>query len=323
MRPSLVPSMAEILNKPRSGLVGAVLFGGGGGTDLGLEWAGVEVRFFNDSDRHAVSCYRDNHPLVHIDGRSVRDVKPHDILGAIGKRPDILAASPPCVAFSPAGRRHRKLGRVVDHAGATDVNIAELAFEAVRLVDGVRPNAVLIENVPEWRTGRGRGTFQESMRRLLHMGYRVGWRVLDAWDFGVPQRRKRLIVIGLAGHLGLEPRFPDPSGRRYAIKDVLDDVDHVDVWNYGPKYYRADEPAPTITASTQQSITWRAADRSVVAFKDFVDLKRLCGFPDDFDLTASSHAQAKARLGNSVVPPMAYAIASVVRDQLLNNRQDK
>jgi DNA (cytosine-5)-methyltransferase 1 len=310
--PYRVPSMAEIRATPRHGLTIASTFSGIGGFDLGFEMDGWLPMWATDSDPKARDAFLANQPRVPFDLGDMQNETDDlvDRLLRVGV-PDVLVGSPPCVVFSTAGPR--KFGERRDHAGAKGVQIERLFFDFIRFVGAVRPRIVVAENVTGMLKGyRAQWHAREVVRRLRAHGYRVDDAVLDAQFLGVPQRRKRVIIVGVRADVRAVP-FPAPLPYRYAVRDALPGVAHGEGWDFGPKMYPADEPVPTIMASTKQTID---ADGDSIAFPDHLDLKRLGGFPDDFVLPARRE-EAKKRVGNSVCPPVARAIAIAIRDSIL------
>lgn len=156
------------------------LFSGVGGLDLGLHQAGLRIRVQCESDdwradiltHHwpGVTCYRD---VRGVDGR-------HWDFPV-----DLICGGFPCQDVSVAGRR---AGLAGDRSG--------LFFEAVRIIQTVRPRWVLIENVPGLFTSNGGRDFGVVLGELADVGYGVAWRVLNSRYFGVPQRRRRVFIVG-------------------------------------------------------------------------------------------------------------------------------
>jgi DNA (cytosine-5)-methyltransferase 1 len=311
-----VPSMAEVASTPANGLTMISTFSGCGGTCLGFRMAGYRVLWANDSDAHAQSCYRANHPDTTLDTRDIRTVTAADIIAATGLDPgdlDVFEGSPPCTVFSTAGPRHKKWGGQRRHAGARDVAIEELFFEWTRLLAGLQPRAFVAENVAGLVKGVSKGWFKEILRQMRSLDYRVEARLLDAQWLGVPQQRERIIFVGVREDIGVAPRFPAPYAWRYSVRDALPTIDRVEGHCYGPIDRSPDLPMLTITASLQQRLKARVG-KTVREFT-IAELKRLCSFPDDFVLDGPV-AKQRARLGNAVPPLMASAVACSLRDAL-------
>ena len=315
--PYRVPSMSEIAATPPNGLTHVSTFSGSGGTCLGFRMAGYATIWANECDDHAQQSYRANHPDTVLDPRDVRDVTAADILAAAGLsigQLDVFEGSPPCTAFSRAGKGAKKWGGIDRHAGAKTVKVEELAFEFVRLLGGLMPRAFVVENVLAWAEGSNAAYFYETRRRMKALGYRLRTRAINAHSFGVPQDRWRLIVAGVRDGLGVEPWFHLTDATwHYSLCDVVPGTSCVAGYEFGQDRLRsADRPMPTVMTSP----TLKVCVDGVVRQLTIVELKRVCSFPDDFRLEGSKTEQWR-RLGNSVPPLMARAIAIALRDALL------
>lgn len=157
------------------------LFSGVGGMDLGLTRAGFRHEFFAESDEWRRGILARHWPGVPI----------HDDVRAVGQGApavDLLAGGFPCQDLSVAGRR---AGLAGDRSG--------LFFEFARITDELRPRWLLIENVVGLLSSQEGEDFKVVLRTLADLGYGLCWRVLDARFFGVPQRRRRVFIVG---HLG-------------------------------------------------------------------------------------------------------------------------
>ena len=194
----------------RNGMVVASLFAGAGGSSTGYRLAGYEVAYANDCDPHAAATYSANYPTTTFDPRPVEQVSVEDVLRACGGRPpDVLDGSPPCQSFSTAGRR-----RVDDPRGT-------LFGEYARLLGELRPRAFVAENVPGMAAGKMRGIFIETCGMLRSAGYKLRVGMLDAQWLGVPQRRRRLVFVGLRDDVPGTPSLPEPLRWRWGVSDVL------------------------------------------------------------------------------------------------------
>jgi DNA (cytosine-5)-methyltransferase 1 len=171
------------------------LFSGGGGLSLGLTQAGWTVAASVDNNKFALQTHRANFPGVALDldlgdraGRNklVRLLKKADI--------DLIAGGPPCQPFSRAGLS--KIRSLVD-AGVRDEHDErkELWQAYIDVVLRIAPRAVLMENVPDMALGDDFHVVRTIVDRLEDAGYRTDLRLVDAWKYGVPQHRKRLIML--------------------------------------------------------------------------------------------------------------------------------
>jgi DNA (cytosine-5)-methyltransferase 1 len=379
-----VPSMLEIAALKPNGYTAASTFSGCGGSSLGYRMAGFRLLYANEFIEAARTVYRANaSPATIIDGRDVREVTAASILEQIGLAPgelDLLDGSPPCAAFSTAGKRAKKWGQESDYSDTVQRS-DDLFFEFARLVDGIRPKVFVAENVSGLIKGVAKGYFLEILAALKAAGggYRVEARLLDAQWLGVPQARQRVIFIGVRSDLGVAPAFPKPLPYRYSIRDALPWITTVrggqgaafeakgrpydlaqpsatilgtkpqqmvvtgppiepetdiskfaigKAWAelapgqmgqrryinlYRPSFEKA---CPTVTASGGVGSAAGVTHPSECRKFSIAELKRICGFPDDFALSGS-YAQQWERLGRAVPPVMMAQIASTVRDQVL------
>lgn len=172
------------------------LFCGCGGLSLGLKQAGFNVIGGVEIDSLAVQTYQANHPSVRVWQQDIRKLTSPQILDGLGLKRgelDLLAGCPPCQGFS-AMRRLNGGRRIRDEQN-------NLVFDFLRLVRGLRPKAVMMENVPGLANNARLPKLKAALRKL---GYIVTVEVKNTRHYGVPQRRRRLILV--AG-LGMEVPF--------------------------------------------------------------------------------------------------------------------
>lgn len=185
------------------------LFCGCGGLSTGLLGAGVEVRLGVDLDAPSIATFDLNH--ADRGSRSliadVRDLDGVTLRDTAGGRVDLFVGGPPCQPFSVAGKRQG----LADRRG-------NLIFEYVRLLDELRPHAFIFENVPNLATVAGGAVLDELLQSFREVGYTPSANVLLAADYGVPQMRKRLFVVGTlsGGTIDLPPvpTHGEPSAQR-------------------------------------------------------------------------------------------------------------
>jgi DNA (cytosine-5)-methyltransferase 1 len=297
------------------------LFTGAGGLDIGFERAGFEVIFCVDNDREACKTLRYNRPAWRVFEGDIREFEAKDSA-------DVVIGGPPCQGFSTAGK------------GDPNDPRNFLWSEYFRIVRQVRPRAIVLENVAGLMNRKNQEHLLGIETELAHLGYEFCAGVLNAADFGVPQTRRRLFVIGL---MAREPTLPKPTVRRHrsvreAIGDledvVLPHLNHVpnrhaphviERWQklrYGesdPNYRRArldpDLPAPTIRAGGgygprgnhlagfHPPIHYSRPGQITVR-----EAARLQSFPDDWILQGSKTAQGR-QIGNAVPPVLAEVVA--------------
>lgn len=177
------------------------LFSGAGGLSQGFRDAGYEIPFALDFDEDSCATYRKNHPETHVECASIKDFSPAQIQKLAGGRVDVVLGGPSCQSFSTAGRR---TGWVV--AGDERNDLWEHMF---KVVAHLKPRAFLMENVPGmvyWKDG---AFGDKILGRFTDLGYTVNKEILLAADWGVPQRRRRLFIVGNLN--GREFTFPEPT----------------------------------------------------------------------------------------------------------------
>lgn len=179
------------------------LFSGCGGLTLGLKRAGFQVVGAIEIDPLAVETYRANHRGVEIWSQDIRALSVAKVMRRLRLargQLDLLSACPPCQGFS---RMTTLNGRVAKNDPRND-----LVFEFVRFVRGLLPKAVMMENVPGLTKDK---RLLRVVRELEALGYKCTQGILDAANYGVPQRRRRFIL--LAGRRGSIP-FGRPARRK-------------------------------------------------------------------------------------------------------------
>ena len=178
------------------------LFAGAGGCSLGFREAGYDIRFATDIDRDAVESYGRNFSATPCETLDVCQMGPEVLLKRAGLRAgelDILLGGPPCQGFSSAGVK----------SGEDPRN--SLVRHYVRLLEGVRPKWFVMENVEGLLTNDGGVHVRDAVAAFLDAGYAVNLEKVYAQGYGVPQRRKRVLIVG--NRLGHDFVFPEPVSR--------------------------------------------------------------------------------------------------------------
>lgn len=195
-----------------SGLTAIDLFAGAGGLSTGLQEAGFGLLAAADHDPDACATYRANFQGVElIEGDlTARDKHEAVLAAARGATLDLLAGGPPCQAFS----------QIHNHDRLLEDPRNRLYREFVALLDELHPRALLLENVPGMNQLAG-GAVRRQVEEDLSLGgdYTVTSGILDAGDFGAPQRRPRLVFVGVQADLG-DPRLPEGTGITSLLRDV-------------------------------------------------------------------------------------------------------
>lgn len=186
------------------------LFAGCGGLTVGLKDAGFRVIGAVEFDSLAARTYRHNHPEVYLWEQDIRDLTPEEVLDKLGLargQLDLLAGCPPCQGFSHLRTLNRSR-RVHDERN-------DLIFDFLRFVTELRPMFVMMENVPGLVHDH---RFKSFLKALCLAGYFPDYKLVDAADYGVPQRRRRLVL--LAGRLA-PISIVVPKRKRRTVFDAL------------------------------------------------------------------------------------------------------
>ena len=178
------------------------LFAGAGGCSLGFRQAGYDIQFATDIDKDAVESYRRNFVGTLCEALDVRELGPEGLLERVGLcagELDILLGGPPCQGFSSAGMK------------SGDDSRNSLVRHYVRLLEGVRPKWFVMENVEGLLTNDGGVHVRDAVAAFLDAGYAVNLEKVYAQGYGVPQRRKRVLIVG--NRLGHDFVFPESVTR--------------------------------------------------------------------------------------------------------------
>lgn len=304
------------------GKIAVSLFSGCGGSDLGLRRSGFDVVLANDIVPYACSTYKANMPEV--------DVKCGDV-AELEKFPaaDILVGCYPCQGFSQGGSRDP----------SKKINYLYREFD--RVLRLIKPKAFIVENV----SGMVRADFKHLLNNQIYRfrmaGYKVTSDVLNAYDFGVPQTRKRLFIVGIRSDLGVTYKFPEPSQEEcLSQRDVLeglplwpegefcDDKFH---WYYLSRNRRRDwdEPSATILSNARHMPLhpsspplikyghndWRFQSDGPARRFSYREAALLQGLPKDFVFPEEGNLTKKYLVaGNAVPPPLFKAVAKALPD---------
>ena len=309
-------------------------FAGGGGSSLGYQWAGYKELLAIDFEKNACDILRLNFPDLTVWQRDITTVQTLEILQQckiqIGEL-DILDGSPPCQGFSTAGKRNLNDSR------------NDLFKDFVRLIEGLQPKVFIMENVSGMIKGGYKGKFNEILKTLKDTGYTVKCKLMNAMWYEVPQSRERVFFIGIRKDLNIEPSFPEPLKTFITFKEATRDLQNNEmppelskcfipfvpllkqgqcVSDVGGKGFQTariynDKVCPTIT----KIIGGIGFGTLIHPFNNRVlsisELKRVCSFPDDYNLIGEYKIQ-KARLGNAVMPKMMYHIAKHIKETVFD-----
>lgn len=199
-------------------MIGIDLFAGAGGMSLGARLAGVRVAFCVENDPHALSTYAHNHKEATIFPDDIREIIATDFKIQRTRQDEqvVVFGGPPCQGFSTSNQRTR-----------TSNNPNNWLFEEfIRVVGLVKPDWVVFENVKGILETEGGKFFNYTLKKLTKLGYSLTCDVLNAADYGVPQIRSRLFVVGNLH--GVNYKFPSPKNKkRITVSDAIDDLPHL------------------------------------------------------------------------------------------------
>lgn len=199
----------DIVKSPK----GISLFCGAGGCSLGFKQAGYSILYANDKDSAAVETYKNNFPDAICSNEDIDEVDFDNVLKKIGMHPgelDILIGGPPCQGFSTAGSRF------------WDDPRNHLLKSYVRALKTIQPKWFVMENVEGLLTSNNGKYIYEAAKAFVELGYFIRIEKVYSQEYGIPQRRKRVLVVG--NRLGYEYKLPEPtikvSGQIFRNSDV-------------------------------------------------------------------------------------------------------
>lgn len=297
-------------NKPRFTFID--LFAGIGGIRLGFESVGGRCVFSSEFDEDACKTYEANfgeHPsgdITRIDTKDIPDF-------------DILLGGFPCQAFSIIGKKE----------GFANETCGTLFFEIERILKEKRPKAFMLENVKNLTAHDGGKTFRVIREHLEVLGYNVFAKVLNAIDYGVPQKRERIIIVGFLDAVLFSFPDPIPVNERKSLVDILEkNVDkkyyvkdsiresrllRIKDRNYPKPYISHENMAGSITPHPYSSALRAGASANYILINDERrpterEMLRIQGFPDTFKIVVP-YGKMKHQCGNSVAVPVIKAVA--------------
>jgi DNA (cytosine-5)-methyltransferase 1 len=234
------PLLDALPKQPPSGLTSVELFAGGGLMRLGIEWAGIQTIWANDFDKNAVRAHRYNFGEESCTLGDITKIPIEEIPNS-----DIIVGGPPCQDYSVAGKGEGEAGER-----------GKLVWRYLEIIAAKQPKAFLFENVKGLITKRHRPTFDALLQKFDEIGYNVSWKLINAWDYGVAQKRERVFIVGIRKDLGITYEFPpgeyETTGYRPVLRDVIGDLPEPNDTcgaNVKKAEHKADlnEPSPSIT----------------------------------------------------------------------------
>lgn len=313
----------------------ASLFCGCGGTDVGLlggfDFLGkhysenqIDIVYANDIDDNACSIFKENFNIT-PDNRDIREVSSNDIPDF-----DILTGGFPCQSFSIVAQNPKRLG-VKDDRG-------KLFFEMCRILKDRQPKCFIAENVKGILTANNRSAFPLIIKEFENCGYNVSYDILNSADFGVPQKRERVIIVGFRKDLNVMFEFPEAEiteeNDYMPLKTVIEnDVDEKYYFSQkavdGMMKKRAtmnkgraqdiEKPCNTVGAHLAK-VSLNSTDPVLMVkgrYRRFTprEVARIQSFPENFKLVGSEAAQYRA-LGNAIPPIMFWYVTNTVMEHL-------
>lgn len=295
------------------------LFAGIGGIRLGFEKIGAECVFSSEWDKHAQDMYEENYgerPFGDINDINPKDIPDHDF----------LLAGFPCQPFSIAGKQ----------LGFADTR-GTLFFNIEKILEEKKPYGFLLENVSRLVTHDKGRTFKIIIDRLESLGYTVYHKVLNTIDYGLPQLRKRIYIVGFKDKIHFQ--FPKPDGTKLTLEDILEPEKDIP-----SNYYVSEEikkkrlskvkpnaPYPSIwhenIGGNISALPHSCALRAGGSYNYLLvngerrltgrEMLRLQGFPDTFKINVA-YTQVRKIAGNSVTVKVIELIAKQVQKAIEN-----
>lgn len=191
------------------------LYSGVGGLTWGFEQAGFQVKVAVEKDPIHAATYSQNYQNTHVFNRSVADVTAAEIVEIAGADIQVLVAGPPCQKYSIQSRQKDD-----DPRGL-------LIWDFSEKVSVLRPRHFIMENVPGLIAPKFKPIFDALLETFKVIGYQISWRKLNAAEYGTPQDRNRIIIIGtLIGNK--LPRIPKPCQEEVNVRDAIADLPEVE-----------------------------------------------------------------------------------------------
>tara|TARA_Y100000590_G_scaffold4708_1_gene6376 strand:+ start:2115 stop:3158 length:1044 start_codon:yes stop_codon:yes gene_type:complete len=186
------------------------LFAGAGGLSYGFQMSKCKILCGIDNDKDCQETFLKNHPNSKYLVKNIEKVSEQEIKQLIGKNSvDIIVGGPPCQGFSISGKRIISDPR------------NQLYNHFLRIVDILNPKAVVIENVPGLQMLYDGKIFKDLVKKLEKQKFNVNFKVLSADEYGVPQSRKRIFIVGTRKD---EYFFPEPDTKKISLWDAISDL---------------------------------------------------------------------------------------------------
>lgn len=191
------------------------LFAGVGGLSLGFEMEGFDILLANEFDQSIATAYKENHKSTNVVVGDITSLDLSKVFGEYVNKIDVVIGGPPCQGFSQKGKRKT----INDERNF-------LFKHYVEVVKFVKPKYFVMENVPNLLTAE-KGFFLNEIKGLFKdYGYSIRYGILNAADYGVPQNRRRAIIIGK--YLANPPELPLPCKQKVTIWDAISDLAYLE-----------------------------------------------------------------------------------------------
>lgn len=301
---------------------------GAGGQALGLEEAGFKHIALVEYENDYCKTLKQNRPDWNVICADVKDFSGLKYADSI----DLLAGGVPCPPFSVAGKQ----------LGKSDER--DLFPEALRLINEIHPKAVMLENVKGFLDSKFDEYRTSILKNIESLGYKVQIKLLNASDYGVPQLRPRIVIVGIRNDIQCDFYYPLPLNEKtVTVGEVLSDLIRKNGWKNADSWIeKANSIAPTIVGGSKKHggpdlgpVRARKAwaelgvDGLGIAneapAQDFEGMPRLTprmiariqGFPDDWSF-GTKKTVACRMIGNAFPPPVAKAVGEQIRKVLEN-----
>lgn len=302
------------------------LFAGIGGIRLGFEAVGGNCVFSSEIDPDACKTYTAN--FGEVPSGDITKIEAKDIPDF-----DVLLAGFPCQAFSIIGKQE----------GFANETCGTLFFEIERILKEKRPPAFMLENVRNLKSHDGGKTFAIMEEHLKALGYHVHPQILNALDFGVPQKRERIIIVGFLDDVPFQFPEPVPVEKRKKLSDILETevdtkyyvkdriresrLERLKDKNYPKPYISHENMAGSITPHPYSSALRAGASANYILINDERrpterEMLRIQGFPDSYKIV-TSYTKVKHQCGNSVAVPVIEAVARKMIEALKKQEAEK
>jgi len=280
------------------------LFCGCGGSSLGYTNSGFKGLLGIDHDEIACDNYKLNFPNTEVWNRDITSIDPNEILKTFDLKKgdlDLLDSSPPCQGFSVSGNR-------TIHDQRND-----LFLHTKRFIEGLDPKVFIIENVDGMIKGKFKGLFNMYLTELMKLNYNIKWKSINSVYYGVPQKRQRVIIIGVRKDLKKDPSFPKRNDYMITMDKVIKDVNYHSRGQFDQKLKSVkNEFAYTITKTPSMFFVSNGKKRKPT----INELKLLSTFPEDFNLEGT-YNQQWGMIGNCVPPKLTESLGNNVIQNIL------